>query len=63
MIPGDRFPWQTHRSLAEVHETKKLRALSTKHAITPNWWGGPRLAELESRAVEPERDPPGGEAA
>jgi hypothetical protein len=56
MIVDDKFPWQSHRTLAEVTETQVLRRLQRTIAWrNNNRW---RLQTLEARACEPDRDPP-----
>ena len=54
MIPGDFFPWQTHRTIAEVEETEVLRRQSTLAPFSMRTDTWRRLRELEARAVEPE---------
>jgi len=52
MIPSDIFPWESHRSLAEVEETRRLLA----EFDIPRPWHRKREARLEAllaRAAEP----------
>jgi hypothetical protein len=52
MIWRDTFPWRSHRTLAEVAETERLRE---KRRTDDSWHNGNavRLAALEARACEP----------
>lgn len=62
MIPNDKFPWKSHRSLAEVDET--VRLLEKRRNVDKHDWYGRyasssfRLSALLARAVEcpPEND-------
>ena len=52
MIPGDTFPFRSHRSIAEVAETETLRRKRLCGEL--NGSTAARLRALEARAVEPE---------
>ncbi len=53
MMHGDRFPWLSHRSLAEVYETEQWR----EKRRAGKWYDSPRLRALEARACEPPAEP------
>lgn len=59
MIAGDKWSWGSHRSMAEVAETERLRAEKLRVGVfSLNPAIHLRLRVLEARAVEPERGPP-----
>lgn len=62
MIAGDPWPFKSHRSIAEVDETDRLRARRAGR-VTFTHTARYRLVALEARAVEPDAACPPLEAA
>ncbi len=53
MIPHDKFPWLSHRTLHEVDETDWLRRKRRIKLLGFNGANQARLQALEARAAEP----------
>lgn len=65
MIRSDRFPFQSHRTLAEVEETRRLRERLARigaRRLLSYRFDLARLRDLDVRAAEPDQSSPDGAA-